>query len=173
MLLRLLPGLLSLAWMLAACSGRAPAPPSPPSSSTDAAQLARCRRYQAPLPALLEQFRASQAAQQAVAAERYSPTAPPKPLDPEEQRRLTVYDQQTEQEAYDEAHRLWLAAEAQRQQQWQRQQDQRLQQSAAALAEHAAALKAVSDELVIAAPVPQLNTSALERWLQCRPEQFR
>ena len=171
--LRLLPGLLALAWMLAACSGRSPQPPPRGADAVDSAKLARCRRSQAALPELVARFRASEAEQQRLAAERYSPSPGPKPLDPEEQRRLTIYDQQTEQEQYNEAQRLWLAQEAERRQQWQSRQDQRLQQAAAALAEHAAALKAVSDELVIAAPVPRLNTPALERWLQCRPEQFR
>ena len=169
---RLLPGLLLLALTLGAC-GRSPSTQKPRTSAGEGASLARCRAQQRSLPALLQQFQDTQAQLSALEGETYSPSPGPTPLDPDEQRRLTIYDQQTEQQLYDEAYAAWSRREAERRDRWWAERNQREQQIRATLAARAAALRAVSPALLLPGQPLRLNQPQLERWLACRPEQFR
>jgi len=135
--------------------------------------LAHCRAERPRLPQLLARFQASREELLGLRAELYRPSAGPKPLDPEEQSRLTLDDQQTEQEQHDEAMEAWREQERQRRAAWERQQAQRLAASEQRLAQAAAALRQMSPTLLQAGSSPQLNGAAVERYRSCRPEAFQ
>jgi len=135
--------------------------------------LDSCRRHQAVLPQRLERFTADRQALLALQGERYRPAPGPRPLDPQEQSRLTIYDQQSEQEQYDQALAAWQEREQGRRSAWRAGQRQRLQEAEQRLAVSAAELRAVSPELLDAAPVPSLRPEAVARHRDCRPEVYR
>jgi hypothetical protein len=135
--------------------------------------LDSCRRHQAVLPQRLERFTADRQALLALQGERYRPAPGPRPLDPQEQSRLTIYDQQSEQEQYEKALAAWQEREQGRRAAWRARQRQRLQQAEQRLAASAVELRAVSAELLDAAPVPSLRPEAVARHRDCRPEAFR
>jgi beta-phosphoglucomutase-like phosphatase (HAD superfamily) len=103
----------------------------------------------------------------------YAPTAPPKPLDQEEQRRLTIYDQQTEADLHEQAMEAWRLAESERRERWEAEHS--AQERAAAEAFNAAAnsLQQLHPELLQAGSPPRLNRDEVERFSSCKPERFR
>ena len=135
--------------------------------------LELCQRQRQQLPDLLARFEAAEQSLEAVRADTYSPTAPPRPLDPEEQRRLTIYDQQTEQDLHEQAVDAWRRSEAERRERWER--EHRSQERAALDALNAAAmpLRQLHPELLQVGPPPRLNTAEVERFRDCRAERFR
>ena len=135
--------------------------------------LDSCRRHQALLPQRLERFTADRQALVALQGQPYRPAPGPRPLDPEEQSRLTIYDQQSEQEQYEQALAAWQEREQGRQAAWRARQRQRLQEAEQRLAVSAAELRAVSGELLDAEPVPSLRPEVVDRYRSCRPEAFR
>jgi hypothetical protein len=135
--------------------------------------LDSCRRHQAALPQRLERFTADRQALVALQGQPYRPAPGPRPLDLEEQSRLTIYDQQSEQEQYEKALAAWQEREQGRQAAWRARQRQRLQEAEQRLAVSAAELRAVSGELLDAEPVPSLRPEAVARYRGCRPEAFR
>ena len=136
-------------------------------------ELAQCRRSQARLPAELAQFRQRAQALAVIDAEQYWPSPAPKPLDPDEQRRLAIYDQEVEQEQYDQAVAAWEVAEAERSARWRRRQASRRAEAAAALASSAEQLRAVSPRLLSSGPSPRLQEPVVRQFLACRPESFQ
>lgn len=135
--------------------------------------LAHCRAERSRLPALLERFQTSQAELLDRRAEAYRPSPGPSPLDPEEQSRLTIDDQQTEQELHDQAVAAWREREVPRQAAWERRQAQRRAAAEQRLNAAAAALRQVSPTLLQPGPTLRLNNPAVERYRSCRPEAFQ
>ena len=135
--------------------------------------LALCQRLQPRLPAALERFVLAQQELAAMRQSSYAPTAPPKPLDQEEQRRLTIYDQQTEADLHEQAMEAWRLAETDRRERWEAEHS--AQERAAAEAFNAAAnsLQQLHPELLLAGSPPRLNRDELERFSSCKPERFR
>ncbi|MFM2172647.1 MAG: hypothetical protein RLZZ54_574 [Cyanobacteriota bacterium] len=135
--------------------------------------LALCQRLQPRLPAALERFVLAQQELAAVRQSSYAPTAPPKPLDQEEQRRLTIYDQQTEEDLHEQAMEAWRLAESERRERWEAEHS--AQERAAAEAFNAAAnsLQQLHPELLQAGSPPRLNRDEVERFSSCKPERFR
>jgi hypothetical protein len=172
---RLLAALLLVAW-LAACSSRQPKPVDP--NLTKAEELKRkalqqCRRYRGSLPLLSQRFTETQGRLKAIAAERFVSAMPPLPLDPEEQRLLTIYDQETEQQLYDEAQAAWKRSEAERRQVWEQAKAQRQAAAEQELEQLADQLRSISPDLLQAEPPVRLNQPQLKRYLSCKPENFR
>ena len=132
-----------------------------------------CLRVQPRLPAALQRFNSAQQELVAVRTATYLPSAPPKPLDPEEQRRLTIYDQQTEQDLYEQSVETWRRAEADRRDRWERQQSQRDRNAADAFNAAAQSLQQLHPELLRVGSPPQLNNEEVERFRTCKPERFR
>ena len=110
---RLLGALVMLALLAGAQSGcrRGPSEAQRRQMAERQQALQQCRRYRSALPQRLEQFTAARQALVELQAATYLPTPGPKPLDPEEQSRLTIYDQQSEQEQYDQALASWQERE--------------------------------------------------------------
>lgn len=108
--------------LLAGCSR----PPDPDLQRQRAEQAQRraaqqrCESQRRRLQALLEVEQLRKREWQALAAATYQPSPAPPALDPEEQRRLAVYDQEIEQEQYEQALALWREREQQRRADWQR-----------------------------------------------------
>ena len=100
-----------------------------------------CDRELAALPRLQRALQRSEQELLRLQREVYRPSPAPPPLDPDEQRRLAIYDQEVEQEQYNEALVQWQARELQRQALWQRQRRQRLDAARQAQATAAAALQ--------------------------------
>lgn len=134
---------------------------------------ALCERLQPRLPALLRRFAAAQQALADVRERRFPATAPPEPLDPDEQRRLTIYDQQTEQDLYEQAVAVWERKEAERRDVWQADQRRRENAATESLKAAAAALQQLHPELVQLGEPPRLNETELVRLRVCRLEQLQ
>ena len=123
---RRLPALLPLAALTLLIAGISGCHPGPsPAERAQQARLAeqrrqqlRCQQLSRQLQPLQQRFRAAKGQLQRFDAVAYVPSAAPKPLDPEEQSRLTIYDQQTEQEIYDTAVESWRQREAERRGVW-------------------------------------------------------
>jgi hypothetical protein len=135
--------------------------------------LAQCQRHQAALPQLLARFETDRQGVLALKADIYAASPPPRPLDPEEQSRLTIYDQQSEQEQYDQALALWQEREQRRRAAWEARQTRRLQEAEGAFRRTAAVIRQVSPDLLDKAPLPTLQRDAVARYRSCRPEAFR
>ena len=95
--------------LLASCSGRQQK--EAPKQDTEAKRqaLVQCRRYRESLPPLVERYRETESRLKTIEEESFTPALAPLPLDPEEQRLLTIYDQQTEQEQYEQAVKLCVS----------------------------------------------------------------
>ena len=130
-------------------------------------QLAQCRLDQQQLPPLIDAFRRSEERVAAIEDEGYVPSSPPAPLDPDEQRRLAVYDQEIEQEKYDQDYAAWQEREAQRRAAWREERRDRLALARERRASAAAALKARMPALLSTSDPPQLNQAEVERRLAC------
>lgn len=108
----------------------------------------RCGQELAALPRLQDALQRSEQRRLRLEQEVYRPAPAPTPLDPDEQRRLAIYDQEVEQEQYNQALARWQELEVQRQALWQRQRRERLDAArqarvtaVAALRRHQASLK--------------------------------
>ena len=128
---------------------------------------AQCRLDRQRLQPLIDSFRRSQQRVVAIEAEGYLPSAAPAPLDPDEQRRLAVYDQEIEQDQYNQAYAAWEEREARRRADWQRNRHARLAQAREQRAEAASAVRAKLPSLVTLSDPPQLNQAELQHRLSC------
>jgi squalene cyclase len=97
----------------------------------------------------------------------------PLPLDPEEQRLLTIYDQQTEQEQYEQAVAEWRRSEAKRRLVWQEALQQRQEAAVTERDQLADQLRTIHPALLTAAKPPSLDAKELERFLACSVERQR
>ena len=134
-------------------------------------QQLRCERQRRALQPLVDSFQQHRATLLAIDAEVYGPSPGPKPLDPEEQRRLAIYDQEIEQEQYEKALAAWKEREAQRYGAWRSEQAARRAAAHAALAAAAAKLRAIAPAVVSSSDPPGLRQAELQPLLRCRPEQ--
>jgi hypothetical protein len=164
---------LMAAMCLAGCGSNAPSLQEREQMAKQQQLLDLCLRVQPRLPAALQRFNSAQQELVAVRAATYLPSAPPKPLDPEEQRRLTIYDQQTEQDLYEQSVETWRRAEAGRRDRWERQQSQRDRNAADAFNAAAQSLQQLHPELLRVGSPPQLNNEEVELFRTCKPERFR
>ena len=128
---------------------------------------AQCRRDRQQLPPLIETLRRSEERIAAIQAEGYAASSPPAPLDPEEQRRLALYDQEVEQEQYEQAYAAWQEREGQRRAAWRRDRQERLALARGRRADAAAALKAKAPALLRSTDPPLLNQAEADRRLAC------
>ena len=114
--------------LVSGCSGRDPRELERQRAEKAQQQLAhqRCERDHRLLPPLLAALSRAEERVAAIAAEGYVPSPGPKPLDPSEQERLAVYDQEVEQEQYNQALAAWQEREQQRQSLWRRDRRGRL-----------------------------------------------
>jgi hypothetical protein len=128
---------------------------------------AQCQRDRRQLPPLLEAFTASRARVAAIEAEAYAASAPPAPLDPDEQRRLAIYDQEIEQEQYDQRRAAWEEQEQQRRASWQRERAARLEAARSQAAAAAAALRRAYPDMLTSSDPPQLLAAPRDRRLTC------
>jgi hypothetical protein len=135
--------------------------------------LERCRRQRGELPERLQRFTAERQGLLALRAEAYRPSPGPKPLDPDEQSRLTIYDQQSEQEQYDQALAAWQEREQGRRAAWRARHQTRLKAAEADFGRAAAALRQVSPALLDGAAVPAIEPAEVARYRHCSPEAFR
>jgi len=135
--------------------------------------IQQCQQLRPRLPQLLLAFEAAERDLAAVRAATYTPTPGPKPLDPNEQRRLTLEDQQTEQDLHDQAVEAWRLVEDQRRERWVRSQAARQQQAGVELDQAAAGLRQLHPDLVLAGSPPRLNASEVQRFRACSAERFR
>ena len=170
---RLLPLLVVV--LLASCRSTAPSPQERERLAEQQRLLSLCTRNQERLPLLLDRFQAAQQQRAEIESATYTPSPGPKPLDPEEQRRLTIYDQQAEQDVYEQAVETWRRQEAERRERWEREQASQEASAAEALNRAATALRQVHPELLLAGPgaAPRLNEPEVERFRSCQPERFR
>jgi hypothetical protein len=157
----------------AGCSSNAPSVQERERLAEQQRLLALCQTLQPRLPAALQRFETAQRQLAAVRQSTYQPTAPPKPLDQEEQRRLTIYDQQTEEDLHEQAVEAWRRVESDRRERWEAEHS--AQERAASNAFNAAAnsLQQLHPELVQAGSPPRLNREEVERFRSCQPERFR
>lgn len=132
-----------------------------------------CRRVRPTLPQQLSRFAAAQQELAAVRSNTYLPSPGPKPLDPEEQRRLTIDDQQIEQELHDQQVEAWRRTEAQRRARWEREQVERERRASRALDQAADSLRQLHADLLVPGSSPRLNAGEVERFRDCNAEQFR
>ena len=126
-----------------------------------------CQQTRQALPPLLAGFSRSGDRLASIESEAYVPSPAPAPLDPEEQRRLAVYDQEIEQEQYDQAQAAWQERESQRRAVWRRDRAARL---AVARRQHAAAVAALRrayPSLLTSSDAPRLIAAERERLLAC------
>ena len=130
-------------------------------------QEAQCRSNQVRLQPLVDALRGSQQEVLAIEAEAYLSSGAPAPLNPDEQRRLAVYDQEIEQEQYDQAYAAWQERDIQRRAVWRRDRQARLAQARERRAAAAAALQAAQPDLLSSSDPPQLNQAAWQRALSC------
>ncbi|MEY3767906.1 MAG: hypothetical protein RLZZ11_976 [Cyanobacteriota bacterium] len=168
---RLLP-LLAVV-LLASCRSNVPSPQERERLAEQQRLLKLCERHRPQLPALLKRFEVAEQQLASIRQTPYTPSAPPKPLDPEEQRRLTMDDQQTEQDLYEQAVDAWQQREAVRRDRWEAEHTAREQAAVDALTAAASALRQIHAELLLSAEPPRLNSPEVERFSSCQPEQFR
>lgn len=157
----------------AGCSSNAPTVQERERLAEQQRLLALCQTLQPRLPAALQRFERAQQQLAVVRQSTYQPTEPPKPLDQDEQRRLTIYDQQTEADLHEQAVEAWRRAESERRERWEAEHS--AQERAAADAFNAAtnALQQLHPELLQAGSPPRLNPNEVERFGTCQPERFR
>jgi len=172
---RLLGALVVLALLAGAQPGcrRSPSEAERRQAAERQRALESCRRYRGDLPQRLQRFTAERQALLALRAETYRPIPGPKPLDPEEQSRLTIYDQQSEQEQYDQVLAAWQEREQLRRAAWAVRQRERLRSAEASFGRAAAALRQVSPALLDDGAMPATRPEEVARYLSCSPEAFR
>jgi hypothetical protein len=136
-------------------------------------RLALCRKHKAVLPGLVASFRQSRDQLQALEAEVYVASRGPTPLDPQEQSRLTIYDQEIEQELYDQQLEAWRAREQGRTAAWKRRHQAQLTSAELALRASTERLRAIAPDLLEGSGRPALREASLKQWLACKPETFQ
>lgn len=162
-----------LAALLAACGGTAPQQHERARSAAlqrDREAWDLCQRSRAVLPERLAAWRQARRALASVEAETYAATAPPKPLDPEEQRRLAIYDQELEQEQYNQALERWRQQEQPRRAAWQQAWSQRRAAAQADLTRASEALRRISPALLATGVSAEPNSKQLARLQVCLRE---
>ena len=133
-----------------------------------AAEQQRCRQHWQQLEPLLLRVQEQRHRLAAVEAEGYVPGAGrPQPLDPEEQRRLALYDQEIEQEQYNQALEAWREQERVRRASWEVQHGARLAQARADLEAAAAAVRAREPDLLDADAPTGVRASVRARLQRC------
>jgi len=159
--------------LLAGCSG--PASKNAPQQDSEAQRqaLVQCRRYRESLPPLVERYRETESRLKALEEESFTSALAPLPLDPEEQRLLTIYDQQTEQEQYEQAVAEWRRSEAKRRLVWQEALQQRQEAAVTERDQLADQLRTIHPALLTKAKPPSLDAKELERFLACSAERQR
>lgn len=135
--------------------------------------LQACRQQQQRLPSLLDAFAAAESRLADIRNRSYVASAPPTPLNPDEQRRLTIYDQQVEQDLHEQAVDAWRRSEAEQRERWERDQQGQQQEALDALLSAALPLRQLHGDLLVPGSPPRLNGPEVERFRQCKPEQFR
>lgn len=168
---RLLP-LLAVV-LLASCTSNAPSPEERERLAQQQRLLSLCQRHQQQLPALLSRFEAAQQDLARVNEQAYAPSAAPAPLDPAEQRRLTIYDQQSEQDQYEQTVDAWRRREAERRERWEAEQAAAQRAAVQTVNAAAQALRQVHPELLLPGAPPRLNTAEVDRFRSCQPKRFR
>lgn len=127
----------------------------------------QCRQHWQQLQPLLTRFQAERRLLLATEQELYSSgPGQPRPLDPDEQRRLAPYDQELEADQHQQALEAWQQQERQRRTAWRAAHQLRLQQARSDVERAAAALHRLEPRLVDAAAPMGLNPTrllALER----------
>ncbi len=135
--------------------------------------LVQCRRYRESLPPLVEGYRAVESRLKSIEEESFTPALAPLPLDPEEQRLLTIYDQQTEQEQYEQAAADWRRSETKRRLVWRDAQRQRQNAATIERDQLADQLRTIHPALLSQAQPPSLNAAELKGFLACSTKQLR
>jgi hypothetical protein len=165
-----------LVGLLSACGGAQPDRTQEIQRQQRARQqerLARCDQQRNTLSPLVKSFQQRRAQLLAINAEAYVPSPGPRPLDPDEQRRLAIYDQEIEQEQYQQALAAWEAREAERFTAWRNEHAARREEAATALASAAQRLRAIAPGVVSGSRPPALQRGALQRLLSCQPQPER
>ena len=129
--------------------------------------LQRCERERRSLSPLVEALSRADDRLAVVEAEGYEPSPAPKPLDPEEQQRLAIYDQEMEQEQYDKAHLAWQQLESKRRALWRREHRERLAEARQQREAAAETLRAQAPALFSNPEALELNQAAVEQRLAC------
>ena len=168
---RLLPLLAVL--LLASCTSNAPSPQERERLAEQQRLLLLCQRHQQQLPELLRRFEAAQQGLARVSEQSYVPSSAPKSLDPEEQRRLTIYDQQSEQDQYEQEVDAWRRTEAERRERWEAEQAAKQRNAVQAFKAAAQGLRQVHSELLLPGAPLRLNSAEVARFSSCQPERFR
>jgi hypothetical protein len=128
----------------------------------------RCRRHWQQLEPRLARFQEQRERLATLEAEAYLPgPGRPPALDPEEQRRLALYDQEIEQEHYQQALEAWREQEHRRRARWAERQAVRMEQARDALEAAASALRSLEPDLLDTAAPPGLNAALLTRLQRC------
>ena len=169
--IRLLP--LMAVLLLASCTSKAPSPEERERLAEQQRLLSLCQRHQQQLPELLSRLDAAQQGLARVKEQAYVPSSAPAPLDPEEQRRLTIYDQQSEQDQYEQAVDVWRRREAERRERWEAEQAAQQRAAVQQLNAAAQALRQVNAELLLPGSPPRLNSAEVDRFRSCQPGRFR
>ena len=162
---RAIPLLLIL--ILAGCSDQAAQRRQQQRLRVEQQRQERCRHDRRSLPPLLAALARSEDQWAWVRAEVYVPTPAPPPLDPDEQRRLAIYDQEVEQDHYQQAYAAWQEREWQRRAAWRSDHLARLDEAVRQRSARAAALRRVAPSLLTASDPPRLNTVERDRRLRC------
>jgi hypothetical protein len=135
--------------------------------------LKRCRMHQQQLPLLLQRFEQAQQHAALIARERYVPAPAPPALNPDEQRSLTIYDQQTEQALYNEAVAAWRRSEQALRQSWQLDHQERQKRADQAQFAAAQALQRIDPQLLLPGDPPRLADAQVERYRLCVSESLQ
>ena len=155
--------------LVSGCSGRDPRELERQRAEKAQQELTRqrCARDRRVLPPLLAALSNAEERVAAIAAEGYVPSPGPKPLDPSEQERLAVYDQEVEQEQYNQALAAWQEREQQRESLWRRDRRGRLADARDRRDAAAADLQRLYPSLLDPGPPPRLRGSERDRLLAC------
>jgi hypothetical protein len=94
-------------------------------------------------------------------------------LNPDEQRRLTIYDQQTEQALYNEAVAAWRRSEQAYRQSWQLDYQERQKRADQAQFAAAQALQRIDPQLLLPGDPPRLADAQVERYRLCVSESLQ
>lgn len=134
-----------------------------------AAEQRRCLQDRDALQRLVASFQAEAIELDRLEAQRYRPTAAPRPISPEERRSLPIYDQELLDERHLAELQAWKEREAQRRQAWERDQAAAVAGSRARLGTLTARLQALDPLLVRQGASPRMDPERLKQRLACAP----